>query len=195
MHLVAAMLILSVLQKDDLDKYYQFPDGTKWTYNKKEGEDSGRIELKAIGKKDGKHQIQYLEYKAGEEKPQEKTLLWYVEKGYLRWDEGENGKFERMFTLLPEKPKKGATWKGTGDEDSSFQFTATYKGKQKVKVPLGEYNADYVEMVMEQGGMKMTFKIHLVKNIGIVKYEGLMNSGEGEKSKFLLELKSFSGSK
>ena len=155
-----------------------------------EGE-KGTVTLTVEDQTEGQTVIDSKESKGPEaEETNDETLLWYVEKGLLRWAQKGEGETEPMFTIWKIGAKKGDTWTGMGGGAAPFELKAKHMGEASVETPLQKFdNAIHVKMSMEEAmeGMNMVINIYLVDGVGMVKFEGEM----GGANEFSLTLREF----
>lgn len=183
---ILGILLLALLGQDataNADGYFKFSKGTTWTFDKQEEGEKGSVILVVKEQTEKQTVIDSKESKGAEdEETKDETLLWYIEKGLLRWAQKGEGETEPMFTIWKIGAKKGDTWTGMGGGAAPFALTATHMGEASVETPFQKFdNAIHVKMSMEEAmeGMNMEINLYLVDGIGVVKFAGEMGGETG----------------
>jgi hypothetical protein len=164
------------------DNYLPAKKDSKWTY--KVGDNKIEVRVSKVDKVGGEEQFQF-DTVVGTEAKTSETMLVRADGVYR--SKVKDDKLDPYIKLLPLPVKKGATW-----DINSKLGTQTIKGTlkviddaEKIEVQGVKFTAVQVEgKDMDVAGAKTTVRIWFAKDVGIVKQEFVLATGD----KVLLEL-------
>jgi hypothetical protein len=199
--MTSALVLLAALCQDDGKEFYKFKPGTEWVYLQVDGESRKISKMTVKEEKDGKTIIENVESAEGSKEPgKTETIAIYSKDGILTYAQVEDGQFRDLFGVLKLGSKKGDKWKSPaimGDVDGEVENLGTtnvtvFQGQKEEKTYKDAVRTQ-LKFAMEEEGMKFSFTAdyYFVKNVGLVKMQVQVSSGEG----MTLELKQFTAGK
>jgi hypothetical protein len=170
------------------DEFYKFPVDTTWTYKRVQNNEERVILGKALGEKDGRVTIDWMENNLDGSLHEASEVAWSVKDGVLTAEARGKGD-DAFFLVLPVLKvgsKKDDTWTTPQGESKHF-------GVEEVKVPAGTYK-DAVHTQLKTGD-NLLVDFYMAPKVGLVKVTVMAANGDKGADTLTVELKEFKPAK